>query len=80
MENIIRSLDPGSPLEGRAHAGDRLVSINGHVIRDVLDHESIKAYKAKLARKTELHKREIAAAKAEAEAKARAEEADPPSV
>ena len=51
-----------------------------HVIRDVLDHESVKAYKAKLARKTELHKREIAAAKAEAEAKARAEEADPPSV
>jgi putative radical SAM enzyme (TIGR03279 family) len=39
MENIIRSLDPGSPLEGRAHAGDRLVSINGHVIRDVLDYK-----------------------------------------
>ena len=39
MENIIRSLDPGSPLEGRAHAGDRLVSINGHFIRDVLDYK-----------------------------------------
>ena len=39
MENIIRSLDPGSPLEGRAHAGDRLVSINGHIIRDVLDYK-----------------------------------------
>ena len=39
MENIIRSLDPGSPLEGRARAGDRLASINGHVIRDVLDYK-----------------------------------------
>jgi hypothetical protein len=29
MENIIRSIDPGSPLEHRAAVGDRLVSING---------------------------------------------------
>ena len=39
MENVIRALDPGSPLEGRAVAGDRLMSINGHVIRDVLDYK-----------------------------------------
>ncbi len=39
MENIIRSLDPGSPLEGRADVGDRLTEINGHVIRDVLDYK-----------------------------------------
>ena len=39
MENVIRALDPGSPLEGRAAVGDRLMSINGHVIRDVLDYK-----------------------------------------
>ncbi len=39
MENIIRSIDPGSPLEHRAAAGDRLVSINGKTIRDVLDYK-----------------------------------------
>ena len=39
MENIIRSLDPGSPLEGRADVGDRLREINSHVIRDVLDYK-----------------------------------------
>ena len=39
MENIIRSIDPGSPLEHRAAVGDRLVSINGKAIRDVLDYK-----------------------------------------
>ena len=39
MENVIRALDPGSPLEDRAEIGDRLMSINGHVIRDVLDYK-----------------------------------------
>ena len=39
MENVIRSIDPGSPLEGRAAAGDRLLSINGKRILDVLDYK-----------------------------------------
>ena len=39
MENVIRSIDPGSPLERRAAPGDRLVSINGHPILDVLDYK-----------------------------------------
>ena len=39
MENVIRSIDAGSPLEGRASVGDRLLSINGNVIRDVLDYK-----------------------------------------
>ena len=39
MENVIRALDPGSPLQGRAKIGDRLLSINDHVIRDVLDYK-----------------------------------------
>ncbi|MBO6039650.1 MAG: DUF512 domain-containing protein [Oscillospiraceae bacterium] len=39
MENVIRSIDSGSPLEGRASVGDRLLSINGNVIRDVLDYK-----------------------------------------
>lgn len=43
-----------------------------HIIRDVLDHETVAQFKAKLARAAELHKREIAAAKA-AEEKARSE-------
>ena len=39
MENVIRAIDAGSPLEGRASVGDRLLSINGNVIRDVLDYK-----------------------------------------
>ena len=39
MENVIRAIDPGSPLEGRAKIGDRLLKVNGHVIRDVLDYK-----------------------------------------
>ena len=39
MENVIRSIDPGSPLEGRAAVGDRLLSINGKRILDVLDYK-----------------------------------------
>ena len=35
-----------------------------HIIRDVLDHETVEEFKAKVARAAELHKREIAAAKA----------------
>ena len=39
MENVIRSIDPGSPLEGRISVGDRLLSINGRHILDVLDYK-----------------------------------------
>ena len=39
MENVIRAIDPGSPLEHRAAVGDRLTSINGKPIRDVLDYK-----------------------------------------
>ena len=39
MENVIRSIDPGSPLEGRVIPGDKLLSINGQRIIDVLDYK-----------------------------------------
>ena len=39
MENVIRAIDPGSPLERRVHPGDRLLSVNGKPIRDVLDYK-----------------------------------------
>ena len=39
MENIIKSIDPGSPLEGRAKEGDRLLAINGKTVLDVLDYK-----------------------------------------
>lgn len=39
MENVIRSIDPESPLKGKAVAGDRLLSINGQRIIDVLDYK-----------------------------------------
>lgn len=39
MENVIRSIDPGSPLKGRSAVGDRLLSINGKRILDVLDYK-----------------------------------------
>ncbi|MDO4982979.1 MAG: DUF512 domain-containing protein [Eubacteriales bacterium] len=47
MENIIKSIDRTSPLHGRAHAGDALVSINGNKIADVLDYKFF-AYDEKL--------------------------------
>ena len=39
MDNIIKSIDPGSPLRHRAQVGDRLVAINGHRVLDVLDYK-----------------------------------------
>ena len=39
MENVICTIDPGSPLEHRASVGDRLLSINGKQILDVLDYK-----------------------------------------
>jgi putative radical SAM enzyme (TIGR03279 family) len=36
---VIRSIDPGSPLSGRSDVGDRLLSINGKRILDVLDYK-----------------------------------------
>ena len=39
MENIIKSIDHGSPLRHRVKEGDRLVSINGNRIVDVLDYK-----------------------------------------
>ena len=47
MENIIRSIDGDSPLRGRVHEGDRLLSINGNLIRDVLDYKYF-AYDSRL--------------------------------
>ena len=47
MENIIKSIDRTSPLHGRAHPGDVLVSINGSRIIDVLDYKYY-AYDEKL--------------------------------
>ena len=39
MENVIKSIDPGSPLRHRAAPGDRLIAINGHKVLDVLDYK-----------------------------------------
>ena len=47
MKHIITSIDSGSPLEGRVHPGEALVSINGHPIEDVLDYKYY-GYDAKL--------------------------------
>ncbi len=38
-ENRIRSIDPTSPLRGKASVGETLVSINGNRILDVLDYK-----------------------------------------
>ena len=35
----ISHVDADSPLRGAAHPGDRLVSINGNPITDVLDYK-----------------------------------------
>ena len=45
--NIIREIDETSPLSGIAERGDKLVSLNGHRIRDVLDYKYY-AYDARL--------------------------------
>ena len=39
MDNTIKSIDPASPLHGRAHIGDAIEQINGHEIIDVLDYK-----------------------------------------
>ena len=39
MENIIKAIDPGSPLRHRASPGDALLAINGHRVLDVLDYK-----------------------------------------
>ncbi|MCD8066538.1 MAG: DUF512 domain-containing protein [Oscillospiraceae bacterium] len=39
MKHVIKSIDPTSPLRGRAEPGYELVSINGHAILDVLDYK-----------------------------------------
>ena len=39
MDNIIKSIDPGSPLRHRAKVGDRLLAINNHRVLDVLDYK-----------------------------------------
>ena len=39
MENVIKAIDKESPLSGKANIGDTLISINGNVIRDVLDYK-----------------------------------------
>ncbi|HIQ78744.1 MAG TPA: DUF512 domain-containing protein [Candidatus Scatomorpha intestinavium] len=38
MLNTITKIDEYSPLRGRVHVGDELVSINGHEVEDVLDY------------------------------------------
>ena len=47
MENIIKSIDPDSPLRHKAQVGDRLLSINGKRVVDVLDYKFY-AYDRKL--------------------------------
>ena len=47
MKNKIKSIDEGSPLRGKVSEGDSLVSVNGHIIRDVLDYKYF-AYDEKL--------------------------------
>ena len=40
MKNdVISKIDSGSPLHGRVHVGDEIVSINGNPIHDVLDYK-----------------------------------------
>lgn len=47
MDNQIKSIDRDSPLRHKAQVGDRVVSINGNVIHDVLDYKFF-AYDRKL--------------------------------
>ena len=46
----ISHIDPDSPLRHAAHPGDRLVSINGNPITDVLDYKYY-AYDPELAQR-----------------------------
>lgn len=39
MLNAIKSIDPGSPLEGKVHPGDTVLEINANKINDVLDYK-----------------------------------------
>ena len=39
MSSVIKKIESHSPLLHKAHEGDRLVSINGHEIIDVLDYK-----------------------------------------
>ena len=39
MKSVIKSVERGSPISRKAKAGERLVSINGHIIHDVLDYK-----------------------------------------
>ena len=39
MDNIIKSIDPGSPLRHHARIGDNLIAINGKRVVDVLDYK-----------------------------------------
>ena len=39
MKSVIKSVEKGSPIFRKAQVGDRLISINGHVIHDVLDYK-----------------------------------------
>ena len=39
MDNIIKSIDPGSPLRHHAKVGDNLIAINGKRVVDVLDYK-----------------------------------------
>ena len=47
MENIIKSIDRGSPLHRKAHMGDAVIAINGNKIIDVLDYKFF-AYDSRL--------------------------------
>ncbi len=47
MENIIKSIDRGSPLHRKAQVGDAVISINGNKIIDVLDYKFF-AYDSRL--------------------------------
>ena len=38
-QNIIRQVDAAGPLAGRARPGEALLSVNGKLIRDVLDYK-----------------------------------------
>ena len=38
MLNTVTNIDARSPLRGRVRVGDKLLSINGHEVEDVLDY------------------------------------------
>lgn len=47
MLNAIKSIDPGSPLQGKVMPGDRVLEINSNKINDVLDYK-FHSYEPKL--------------------------------